>query len=559
MPASITGSGPNGTFLVTDGATGVTAPATLDQLQPYPDLYGQAVSLSVPQSGALNPIDSAAAGLASLGRKAYSAADSALERARPAIKGALADSTAAPPPPAAQAVEPAPVPPPPPAGGPPVEPATAPPAAPPIAPHGTGGPAVPRAPAGPDQLDAGYRAQLEAEKAKEGAENRVYDANEVRRQAEAKAFAEKQAQLQAAQDAAFKQQVQLQNEAAKAHNLDPNKWWTDKSTLGQIFFQISNLMNGAAVGAAGRPGDAGAFIDNAIKQNLEIQQHRAEGLDKAAEAKGNLVQHFRQAGLDNKSAYEAAQATMKENLATDLLHAAVKPGMDGIAPALKVMAAKLQVDSVKEHTQLAKDRASTVLDLSNATKARAETAKIGVETSKLSQATNADNIAKQLAAAGQPLPPQLLPYLSPELQKSVSGDRYLVIGEGAPAKSNEEMAKFKTHDATLERMQDLLKTKNVDADALSQAAQDALASAKDYYGLKRGGGEDDQGLTSMAPGLREALGADIKWASPGARERALRAVINQRNNIARRASGALTAQGHPGIKGSNIDFQKGLQ
>lgn len=575
MAADITGTAPDGSFLVTHTDTGITAPATLEQLKPYPDLYAKAIALSAPVSPGLQQYDNQGnpftppppapevtkpeviraqydnqgkviapgtdAGMGAVGQNpdgSYIQAPLKPAVAAPAPAGSPAASPADMPPPAAPGASPA---------GPTGSPIPA--------PRGTGASSATAAPGAPDALDLANKQKLGGEAQLEANERASRESAVAQQQAMIQAETQRQAKIASDTQDAMTQQIQAQKEALAAHTLDPGKWWTDKSTIGKILFSLANIVHGAAVGAGGHPENAGSLVNEQIKQNLDGQMERAKALDRNAEAKGNLVQFYRQKGLDDQSAFRAAFATQQEMVKFDLEGAALKLNDKGLSPALVSMAGDLGAQSVKEHTELAHTRAQTVEALSSANASNATAAKTRVETAKLGQNTNADHIAKAMAAAGQPIPKALALLTSSEVQKNITGDGQLLTSDASEA--NKVTANSAPHLATLKNAMRIVNDPKASALSKKQAAQDAYASAKVYMGLKRGGGEDEQAMASMAPGLKEALGADINWASPGASARAAEALQNEITNVERRSSAEGQAYGRPATRGANIDASPG--
>lgn len=546
--ASVTGIAPDGvSFLVSH--EGVTAPATMGDLAPYPDLQKQAIDLSsqaltqplvpapatetVPGTGAdrfmakiLDPRAAADLGLNPSGQ---------MVAAPPPVNGPNVAETP-PPAPGTEGMAPAgaaqPAGPAQPAGG------AAPMGGSHVVPRGTGGGGAAPAPAQASDDLATLRQQEEA-KGKIAGQGLEDLGGLMKRE---KDF---QTMNALAQQQRVNQWEDMKQRALAAHNLDPNKFWHDKGTLGGILFTISAMAQGAAGGFNGHPEAGTNYIENAIKQNLEIQAKKAEALDKATEAQGNLVQMGRQAGLDHLEATKAALPLMNEMTAKSLEQTAYKLGPGGNSAAFLAVAQDLRkknAENAQIEANTGKAKAETGLAGANTAKARAETGKIAMETGQ----TMADRVAIGMASQKQPIPALVEQHMTAEGRKNLAGPqgaRYMVNNAD---KVNEKLSDYGQYDASLNLAHQTAMNPKASPEQLDQAANQAKVAAKVANELKRGG-DSDKDLLSLNPGFGEFLGTKIDWAQPGRRERFAQLVSGERVNQAKRTSGAVQPYGHPGV------------
>jgi hypothetical protein len=619
--AEITGQSQDGDFLVTHD--GVTAPASLDQLKQYPDLYAQAVSLSTgsaTDSGAQQP------GIHDAGLPQHddSQPGPGVEPAggpSPLVKflapgnpanptpgaiGTNPDGTPMMPPPdammASALTPPAPV------------VSAAPPAAVPGVVTGTAGNGVPRgtvraspvltgaaadaAKPGPggDNFTGGQNSPPVQPVAQPAAAPAEDPQDELVRRTVAEQGRIKQQGLNQEQDNALAESAwqeqnrawmadqgtryaALRDQALAAHANVPDKWWSNKSALGQIFFAIANIAQGVGLGAAGHPEKAGDLVDNLIKRNIEVQSQKAASLDKAAEAQGNLVQLGRQMGLDHRAAYLAAIPLQREMVARNVEQAAYKVDPTGRAPfslaGLQVVQGLRQKNEETRKTgqeanlagagtleklsgvqmaplkarQIAGETAAS-LGAANASNASAQHTR--AETDLLSQQRGAIGDARNAAARGQPISPDTRLRLPPEMASQFSADGY-PVGANAVAKVDDLVSKHWQLDASLRNMQNLVARKRkgdaVSAQDIKDAQDASNNAAKNYWGEHRREGEsEDQAVQRLAPGFRERVMNALKSNAPGDLDASSEAIKGTRRAVYVVTNGGLSVyKGHPGI------------
>lgn len=151
----------------------------------------------------------------------------------------------------------------------------------------------------PDVLTAPARArEAEIAAAADAAEAELERARQ-RQAAEQQADAAFAPQMQALQDqaatladqvrAARERQQQLDADAARLREVDPNRWWSTRTTGQRIMLAAANIFSGALAGLTGGPSRAGEWIEAQIDRDTASQIRDYENARTAAAAQATTV------------------------------------------------------------------------------------------------------------------------------------------------------------------------------------------------------------------------------------------------------------------------------
>lgn len=106
-------------------------------------------------------------------------------------------------------------------------------------------------------------------------------------------------------DAAMAQQTALIQDFQKT-KIDPNAYFKEQGTLGQILGGIGMVLSAAGAAATGKENLAMQAIDEGVKRNIEAQVRNADLKKDRVNLQGNLVAQLRQKGVDNDTAAKMA-------------------------------------------------------------------------------------------------------------------------------------------------------------------------------------------------------------------------------------------------------------
>ena len=225
--------------------------------------------------------------------------------------------------------------------------------------------------------------------------------------------AEKAANLQHYQTAAAANQASTQSMLEKASvaadkfaqgSVDPRSFWNNKSTGDKMQAGLAMLLGGVGSAPGGGPNLAVKTIEDEQNRDLEVQKYNIQHNKEASDVYKGLVTEYRQAGMDLKSAFDAANISIKDKNLDALENMALAHGGEQAKIKLQADLAPLRQNLVKAKADLAKQAADTHLANASAAHMEAETATSGVQ----NQLTRSAKAADANLAAGVPfnkLPP----------------------------------------------------------------------------------------------------------------------------------------------------------
>lgn len=116
---------------------------------------------------------------------------------------------------------------------------------------------------------------------------------------------------------------QAQQEAKEASNIDPNRYYKNRTTVGHIADAVALIAGGMLAGLNGGPNEAVAAIRQRVDADIEAQRDAYAGKKAAAEHAQTLYGQLRQKGLDEEQSATGAKIMALQQLDDQL--AATKP------------------------------------------------------------------------------------------------------------------------------------------------------------------------------------------------------------------------------------------
>lgn len=181
-----------------------------------------------------------------------------------------------------------------------------------------------------------------------------------------------QADLEARLGIENKKMTDIRDQLLQHATIDPNRFWKDKSALGKVGFALGSALMGIGGGLSGNPGAAVNQVNAMVNRDIDAQQKTVQNLGEAARVQGNLVQEFRNQGLDRIKAAEAARALLKDQIVAKYGQVANQMAEPTAKAALLQTLGTLKTDSSKKLMDIAKTRAEIQHLQSEAYKAYAQ-------------------------------------------------------------------------------------------------------------------------------------------------------------------------------------------
>jgi hypothetical protein len=331
----------------------------------------------------------------------------------------------------------------------------------------------------------------------------------------------------------------LVDKSVQAANIDPEKFWKDKSDLGKAVFGVGAILSGIGGGLSGNPAAGAQFVNNKIQQNIDAQVKTAQNIHASAQLQGNVVQQLRNEGMTMDEAAKTSLAIGQQHTADQLAKISIQLADPKAKAAMEQQISTLRMSAATTIAGLSKTKAEADAMRAEAALRYAEIGKYG----QMMGTQQADNFARQQASAGRQVDPAVVPYMSPEMRKNLTGDRYLLSDADKAKQVDTIDASTQGSLAALDRADHVLS----DPDSSWGQKQEALAAAKTAVGSHSGLTRPLGASSETSNVLSE--GADPRsWYEalvPGNIGRLKLRIQEQKRAVRAAGEQARRAQGHP--------------